>query len=106
MIWARVGAILMFLGVGLGAFGAHALQRRLTPDMLTIFETGVRYHFVHALGLFVVGRLPKTSLDAAYDKRFSAEEFGIAIQCEARDVAELDSLLRDYEAKEVSLVEA
>jgi uncharacterized membrane protein YgdD (TMEM256/DUF423 family) len=57
MIWARVGAILMFLGVGLGAFGAHALQKRLSPEMLAVFETGVRYHFVHALGLFVVAWL-------------------------------------------------
>ena len=47
----------MFLGVALGAFGAHALRGRLAPDMLQVFETGVRYHFYHALGLFVVGWL-------------------------------------------------
>ena len=44
----------MFLGVALGAFGTHGLRQRLSPEMLAIFETGVRYHVYHALGLFVV----------------------------------------------------
>jgi uncharacterized membrane protein YgdD (TMEM256/DUF423 family) len=46
-----------FLGVALGAFGAHALQDRLEPRMLEIFETGVRYHLIHALALFGVALL-------------------------------------------------
>ena len=54
MLWVRLGAIFMFLAVGLGAFGAHALRQRLSPEMLAIFETGVRYHVYHALGLFAV----------------------------------------------------
>ena len=54
MIWVRMGSILMFLAVALGAFGAHALRARLSSEMLAVFETGVRYHFYHALGLFVV----------------------------------------------------
>ena len=54
MFWARLGAVFMFLAVGLGAFGAHGLRQRLSPDMLAIFETGVRYHAYHALGLFAV----------------------------------------------------
>ncbi len=44
----------MFLAVALGAFGAHGLRQRLSPDMLAIFETGVRYHVYHALALFAV----------------------------------------------------
>jgi uncharacterized membrane protein YgdD (TMEM256/DUF423 family) len=44
----------MFLSVAFGAFGAHALKSKLTPEMLTIFEVGVRYQTYHALGLFVV----------------------------------------------------
>ena len=44
----------MAFGVGLGAFGAHALKARLSPGDLDIFETGVRYQLVHALGLFAV----------------------------------------------------
>ena len=46
-----VGAILGFVGVALGAFGAHGLRGRLSPEMLAIFETGIRYHMYHALAL-------------------------------------------------------
>lgn len=52
--WFAAGAALCGFGVMLGAFGAHTLRDRLTADMLVIFETGVRYHFIHALALFVV----------------------------------------------------
>ncbi len=48
-----LGAIFGFLGVGLGAFGAHALRARVAPEMLTVFETGVRYHMYHALALIL-----------------------------------------------------
>lgn len=43
------------LAVALGAFGAHALKARLEPELLTIFETGVRYHLSHAIALLFVG---------------------------------------------------
>ncbi len=49
-----VGAVLGFLGVALGAFGAHALRARLSPEMLAVFETGVRYQMYHALALLLV----------------------------------------------------
>jgi uncharacterized membrane protein YgdD (TMEM256/DUF423 family) len=52
---AAWGAVFGFLGVGLGAFAAHGLKERLSPEMLTIFETGVRYHLVHAVALFALG---------------------------------------------------
>ena len=52
-----VGALMGFVGVGLGAFGAHGLKGRLSPDMLAVFETGVRYQMYHALALLVVGAL-------------------------------------------------
>jgi len=48
------GSIFGFFAVALGAFAAHGLKSRLTPDMLTIFETGVRYHMYHALSLLGV----------------------------------------------------
>src|SRR5438552_14190694 len=50
-----LGAILGFLGVALGAFGAHGLRARLSPDMLAVFETGVRYHVYHAIAIILVG---------------------------------------------------
>ncbi|HEX8700661.1 MAG TPA: DUF423 domain-containing protein [Myxococcaceae bacterium] len=54
-MWIVLGAVNAFLSVAAGAFGAHALKARLSPDLLTIFETGARYHMYHALGLIAVG---------------------------------------------------
>lgn len=48
----RLGSLAMALGVALGAFGAHGLKATLAPDLLAIYETGVRYHLVHGLGVF------------------------------------------------------
>jgi uncharacterized membrane protein YgdD (TMEM256/DUF423 family) len=45
-------AVAGFLGVALGAFGAHALRTRLSPDLLAVFETGVRYQMYHAFATF------------------------------------------------------
>ena len=53
--WIQCGAGFMFLAVALGAFAAHALKTRLSPEMLTIWETGVRYHVYHALALLALG---------------------------------------------------
>jgi uncharacterized membrane protein YgdD (TMEM256/DUF423 family) len=50
-----LGALSAFIGVALGAFAAHGLKARLDPAMLVTFETGVRYHMYHALGLLAVG---------------------------------------------------
>jgi uncharacterized membrane protein YgdD (TMEM256/DUF423 family) len=46
-----IGALAGFIGVALGAFAAHGLRGRLTPDMLAVFETAVRYQMYHALAL-------------------------------------------------------
>ncbi|MEO8260500.1 MAG: DUF423 domain-containing protein [Acidobacteriota bacterium] len=50
-----VGALAGFAGVTLGAFGAHALRGRLSPEMLVVFETGVRYQMYHALAILAIG---------------------------------------------------
>lgn len=42
------------LVVGLGAFGAHALESRLSADMLETYQTAARYHFYHTLALLAV----------------------------------------------------
>lgn len=52
-----IGAVFGALGVGLGAFGAHGLRSRLSPEMLAVFETGVRYHMYHALAILLVAAL-------------------------------------------------
>ena len=49
------GAIFMALSVLLGAFGAHALKARLTPEMIQVYKIGVEYQFYHALGLLFAG---------------------------------------------------
>jgi uncharacterized membrane protein YgdD (TMEM256/DUF423 family) len=52
-----IGALMGFVGVGLGAFGAHGLRGRLSPEMLGIFETGVRYQMYHAVALLVLAAM-------------------------------------------------
>lgn len=54
MNWFLLGAVLGGVGVLLGAFGAHALQSRVSPDLVTVFETGVRYQMYHAFALIAV----------------------------------------------------
>jgi len=57
------GAIILLLGIILGAFGAHALKERLDAEQLISFETGVRYAMYHGLAFLILGatsdRLPK-----------------------------------------------
>jgi len=57
-----IGAVSGAVAVGLGAFGAHALESRLTVDALATFNTASRYHFYHTLALLAVaaaaGRWP------------------------------------------------
>ena len=52
-VFMTVGAISAFVAVAAGAFGAHGLRARLGPELLAIFEVGVRYQMYHAFGLFV-----------------------------------------------------
>jgi len=56
-LFVTLGALAMFLGVALGAFGAHGLKQRVAMDLLAIWNTAVLYHLVHALGLILVGIL-------------------------------------------------
>ena len=49
-----VASVFGFLAVAFGAFGAHALRQRLTPDMLNVFEIGVRYQMYHVFALLAV----------------------------------------------------
>jgi uncharacterized membrane protein YgdD (TMEM256/DUF423 family) len=57
-----LASVLGGMAVALGAFGAHALESRLSADLLATYETGVRYHFYHALALLgvvaVISRWP------------------------------------------------
>jgi uncharacterized membrane protein YgdD (TMEM256/DUF423 family) len=65
-LFLALGCITALLGVAIGAFGAHALKARIAPELLTVYRTGVEYHFYHALGLLLVGlaafHLPDSAL--------------------------------------------
>ena len=49
-----IGAVAAFLAVAFGAFGAHGLRERISPEMLAVFETGARYQMYHALAILIV----------------------------------------------------
>ena len=51
------GSLSAFIAVAAGAFGAHYLKARLTPDHLAAFETGARYQIYHAIALFICASL-------------------------------------------------
>jgi uncharacterized membrane protein YgdD (TMEM256/DUF423 family) len=57
-----------FLGVAMGAFGAHALKSRLAEDLLVIFETGSRYCLIHAVALMCVSILAVDSSNKAINR--------------------------------------
>ena len=79
----------------------------VTPYTIIAFELTILFGvLMTVIGVFVFGKLPKFKLDPAYSARFSAEEFGLAVRCRERDVSEIDGLLRQHHATEVSLVEA
>ena len=52
---SSIAALLAFLAVGIGAFGAHNLNEVLTTEKLNSFEAGVRYQFYHSLALLIIG---------------------------------------------------
>jgi len=54
-LFLSLGSLLALAAVVIGAFGAHGLKARLSPDMLAVYQTGVQYHFYHALGIALVG---------------------------------------------------
>jgi uncharacterized membrane protein YgdD (TMEM256/DUF423 family) len=49
--WLFLAAVNGFVAVAAGAFGAHGLKTRVSPEMVAIFETGARYQMYHALAL-------------------------------------------------------
>ena len=62
-LFGVLGALLGFLAVAGGAFGAHSLKAVLTPEALAVFETGVRYQMYHALALLLAAQQPAGALE-------------------------------------------
>lgn len=53
--WIAIGAIFGFLGVAIGAFGAHSLKQYLTPETIETYKTGVQYHLFHSVVILAIG---------------------------------------------------
>lgn len=58
---AAAGAFSAGAGVALGAFGAHGLRTFLTPEMLAVYETAVRYQMYHAFALLAAGLIGRSA---------------------------------------------
>lgn len=56
-LFIAIGSFAAFIGVGFGAFGAHGLRDRLSDQMMAVWQTGVQYQMIHALGLILIGIL-------------------------------------------------
>jgi uncharacterized membrane protein YgdD (TMEM256/DUF423 family) len=54
-VFIRLGSLMAFVAVLLGAFGAHLLRGKLTGLRLEDYQIGVQYHMIHALGLILIG---------------------------------------------------
>lgn len=53
-LFLTLGSASAMLAVLFGAFGAHALRARLSPDLMEVYHTATQYHFYHSLGLLIV----------------------------------------------------
>lgn len=58
--WLFTAALLGALAVAFGAFGAHALKARLSPELMQVYQTGVQYQFYHVLALLAAALLMQT----------------------------------------------
>lgn len=70
-----LASVFGFFGVALGAFGAHGLKKILSPEMLLIFETGIRYQMYHAFAILAVALFA----DKYPALKYAGRLFGIGI---------------------------
>jgi uncharacterized membrane protein YgdD (TMEM256/DUF423 family) len=63
--WIKIGGLFGFLGVALGAFGAHTFKGILTPEAAEIYRTGVLYHLIHSVVIIAIGFAQKERFSAA-----------------------------------------
>jgi uncharacterized membrane protein YgdD (TMEM256/DUF423 family) len=62
--WLAVAALLGASAVAFGAGGAHTLRSLIVPEYLPTFETGVRYHLIHAVAVLALALHAERSRDA------------------------------------------
>ena len=64
-IYIIVAGISGFTGVALGAFGAHALEEKLAPDLMDTYNTGILYHLIHSVVLLSIS-LSEKNLEKSF----------------------------------------
>jgi uncharacterized membrane protein YgdD (TMEM256/DUF423 family) len=79
MTQTTISGFLLALAVVFGAFGAHGLRDILDPYSMSVYQTGVSYHFYHALGMLAVPLLVKTGLVAEGAGKWAHRLMGIGI---------------------------
>lgn len=72
-------SLILALTVIAGAFGAHGLKTVLSPEKLVTYETGIRYQFYHAFGMFLVGILQQLLPNLRLGPAVSAFAAGIIL---------------------------
>lgn len=76
---AAIGAVFGALGVALGAFGAHGLADRLTPERLETWKTAARYQLVHAVAMIALAALASVVGDQTVANTGIAWTIGVLI---------------------------
>jgi len=79
----------------------------IPPYTIIAFELTILFGgLMTVLGFFIYGKMLRPGTPDHYHPRFSAEDFGVIVTCQTRDVPELEALLRSHGAMEVTLVES
>jgi uncharacterized membrane protein YgdD (TMEM256/DUF423 family) len=63
-VFLFLGAMCAFLGVAFGAFGAHGLKTMISPEMLSVYKTGVEYQMWHAFGLIAIALMQQHDMQS------------------------------------------
>jgi uncharacterized membrane protein YgdD (TMEM256/DUF423 family) len=64
-VFLFLGTVSAFLGVVFGAFGAHGLKTMISPEMLTVYQTGVTYQMWHAFGLIAIALMQQHNMQSS-----------------------------------------
>lgn len=81
MTQVTTAAFFLALAVVIGAFGAHGVRDIINADQMRIYETGVSYHFYHALGMLAVPLLVRAELITASAAKWAFILFVVGIVC-------------------------
>lgn len=80
-MWLCIAALNLACAVMLGAFAAHGLKARLSPEQLSWWHTATDYLFYHALGLLLLGVCMRALPQLRVESAAWALQIGILIFC-------------------------